>query len=133
MSNRRNGEYNHNQWWITQQQQYQCDKIAGHISKEQENSLRDEPTLRTAWVFDCFDPHLSLAVSEVVAALDVDGTHGKHTPIQVFKFRLKQAGLSGRINTSFVKRTNLAIHQSVSKLTRRPWGPAHYSLELLEW
>jgi IS1 family transposase len=46
--------------------------------------------------------------------------------------RLKTAGLSGRINTSFVARVNLTIRQCVSKLTRRTWGPAHFSLELSE-
>lgn len=51
---------------------------------------------------------------------------------QSYRSRLKQAGLSGRINTSFVERINLTIRQSVSKLTRRTWGPAHYSPELLE-
>jgi hypothetical protein len=38
--------------------------------------------------------------------------------------RLRQAGLSGRINPSFVERLNLTIRQSVRKLTRRTWGPA---------
>jgi len=46
--------------------------------------------------------------------------------------RLKAAGLSGRINTSFIERLNLTIRQCVSKLTRRTWGPAHYTPELLE-
>jgi hypothetical protein len=46
--------------------------------------------------------------------------------------RLKAAGLSGRINTSFIERLNLTIRQCVSKLTRRTWGPAHFTPELLE-
>jgi transposase InsO family protein len=46
--------------------------------------------------------------------------------------RLKSAGLSGRINTSFVERINLSIRQCVSKLTRRTWGPANFTPELLE-
>lgn len=50
--------------------------------------------------------------------------------------RLRQVGLSGRINTSFVERPNLSIRQCVSKLTRRTWGPAKHTPELmvhLEW
>ncbi len=50
--------------------------------------------------------------------------------------RLRGAGLSGKINTAFVERLNLTIRQCVSKLTRRTWGPAHFSPELmdhLEW
>jgi hypothetical protein len=46
--------------------------------------------------------------------------------------RLCQAGLSGRINTAFVERLNLTIRQCVSKLTRRIWGPARYTPELME-
>ena len=46
--------------------------------------------------------------------------------------RLKAIGLSGIINTSFVERVNLTIRQSVSKLTRRTWGPAHFAPELNE-
>jgi hypothetical protein len=46
--------------------------------------------------------------------------------------RLRQAGLSGRINTAFVERLNLSIRQCVSKLTRRTWGPAKYTPELME-
>jgi transposase InsO family protein len=45
---------------------------------------------------------------------------------------LKSAGLSGRINTWFVERINLTIRRCVSKLTRRTWGPAHFTPELLE-
>ncbi len=45
---------------------------------------------------------------------------------------LKLNGLSGNINTSFVERANLTIRQSVSKLTRRTWGPAQYTTELEE-
>ena len=46
--------------------------------------------------------------------------------------RLCQAGLSGRINTAFVERLNLTVRQCVSKLTRRTWGPAKYTPELME-
>ena len=46
--------------------------------------------------------------------------------------RLKKAGLSGKINTAFVERANLTIRQCISKLTRRTWGPAHFTPELLE-
>jgi IS1 family transposase len=46
--------------------------------------------------------------------------------------RLCQAGLSGRIKTAFVERLNLTIRQCVSKLTRRTWGPARYTPELME-
>lgn len=49
-----------------------------------------------------------------------------------YRERLCQAGLSGRINTSYVERLNLTIRQSVSKLTRWTWGPARYSTELVE-
>jgi IS1 family transposase len=45
---------------------------------------------------------------------------------------LKENGLSGRINTSYIERLNLTIRQSVSKLTRRTWGPAVYTSELVE-
>jgi len=47
-----------------------------------------------------------------------------------YRSRLKANGLSGNINTSFVERANLTIRQSVSKLTRRTWGPAQYTTEL---
>lgn len=47
-----------------------------------------------------------------------------------YRLRLKANGLSGNINTSFVKRANLTIRQSVSKLTRQTWGPAQYATEL---
>lgn len=40
-----------------------------------------------------------------------------------YRERLKEAGLSGRINTAFVERVNLTIWQCVSRLTRRTWGP----------
>lgn len=46
--------------------------------------------------------------------------------------RLRQAGLSGRINTSFVEWLNLSIRQCVSKQTRRTWGPAKFTPELME-
>ena len=49
-----------------------------------------------------------------------------------YSSRLKAAGLSGRINTSFVERANLTIRQCVSKLPRRTWGTAHYFTELAE-
>ncbi|RPI70414.1 MAG: hypothetical protein EHM38_05870 [Geobacteraceae bacterium] len=49
-----------------------------------------------------------------------------------YRERLCKAGLSGRINTSYVERLNLTIRQSVSKLTRRTWGPARYTTELME-
>jgi transposase InsO family protein len=49
-----------------------------------------------------------------------------------YRKRLKAGGQSGRINTSFVERVNLTIRQCVSKLTRRTWGPAHFTPELLE-
>jgi len=60
---------------------------------------------------------------------------------QDYRERLKAAGLSGKINTSFVERINslappdragVTIRQSVSKLTRQTWGPAHFTPELLE-
>jgi hypothetical protein len=46
--------------------------------------------------------------------------------------RLKAAGLSGNINTSFIERINLTIRRCVSKLARRTWGPAQFSSELAE-
>jgi IS1 family transposase len=49
-----------------------------------------------------------------------------------YQERLKKAGLSGRINTAFVERINLTSRQWVSKLTRRTWGPAKYTPELME-
>jgi hypothetical protein len=49
-----------------------------------------------------------------------------------YRSRLKAAGLSGNINTSFVERANLTIRQCVSKLTRRTWGTTHFSTELAE-
>jgi len=49
-----------------------------------------------------------------------------------YRRRLKAGGQSGRINTSFIERLNLTIRQSVSKLTRRTWGPAVYTSELVE-
>lgn len=41
--------------------------------------------------------------------------------------RLRQTGLSGWINTSFVERLNLSFQQCVSNLTRRTWGPAKFT------
>ncbi len=52
--------------------------------------------------------------------------------IAQYSGRLREAGLSGRINTAFVERLNLSIRQCVSKLTRRTWGPAKYTPELME-
>jgi IS1 family transposase/transposase-like protein len=49
-----------------------------------------------------------------------------------YRERLKNAGLSGRINTAFVERINLTIRQCISKLTRRTWGPAKFTPELME-
>jgi IS1 family transposase len=49
-----------------------------------------------------------------------------------YRTLLKAGGLSGNINTSFVERVNLTIRQSVSKLTRRTWGTAQYTPELLD-
>jgi transposase InsO family protein len=49
-----------------------------------------------------------------------------------YQERLKKAGLSGRINTAFVERMNLTIRQCISKLTRRTWGPAKFTPELME-
>ena len=49
-----------------------------------------------------------------------------------YRERLCQAGLSGQINTSFVERLNLTVRQCVSKLTRRTWGPAKFTPELME-
>ncbi len=51
---------------------------------------------------------------------------------EAYRARLCQAGLSGRINTSFVERLILTNRQCVSKLTRRTWGPAQYTPELME-
>lgn len=51
---------------------------------------------------------------------------------KAYRERLKAAGLSGRINTSFVERLNLTFRQSISALTRRTWGVAKYSPELLD-
>jgi len=50
--------------------------------------------------------------------------------VEEYRSRLKANGSSGNINTSFVERANLTIRQSVSKLTRRTWGPAQYTTEL---
>jgi hypothetical protein len=46
--------------------------------------------------------------------------------------RLNEAGLSRKINTSFVERVNLTLrHQCVVKLTRRTWGPVKVSTEFM--
>jgi IS1 family transposase len=50
--------------------------------------------------------------------------------VEEYRSRLKSNGLSGNINTSFIERVNLTIRQSISKLTRRTWGPAQYPSEL---
>ena len=39
-----------------------------------------------------------------------------------YRERLKTAGLSGRINSSFVERVNLTIRRGISRLARRTWG-----------
>jgi IS1 family transposase/transposase-like protein len=49
-----------------------------------------------------------------------------------YQDRLKKAELSGRINTAFVERINLTLRQCISKLTRRTWGPAKFTPELME-
>jgi hypothetical protein len=49
-----------------------------------------------------------------------------------YRERLRIAGLSGKISTSFVERANLTVRQWVSKLTRRTWGPAKFTPELME-
>jgi IS1 family transposase len=49
-----------------------------------------------------------------------------------YQERLKIAGLSGRINTAFVERINLTLRQCISTLTRRTWGPAKFTPELME-
>lgn len=49
-----------------------------------------------------------------------------------YRDRLKTAGMSGRINSSFVERVNLTIRRGISKLARRMWGLAQYTLELVE-
>ena len=50
----------------------------------------------------------------------------------IYRGRLKAAGLSGKINSSFIERLNLTIRRSISKLARRTWGLAQYPLELVE-
>jgi hypothetical protein len=49
-----------------------------------------------------------------------------------YRNQLKAAGLSGRINTSFMERVNLTIRQGISKLTRRTWGAAQFTVEFVE-
>ena len=49
-----------------------------------------------------------------------------------YRSRLKAAGMSGNINTSFVERINLTIRRCVSKLARRTWGTAQFTSELTE-
>jgi hypothetical protein len=49
---------------------------------------------------------------------------------------LRSCGESGTIQTAFVERLNLTVRQAVTALTRRTWGIAHSSAELLfhlEW
>ena len=45
--------------------------------------------------------------------------------------RLKAAGLSGRLNTAFIERLNLTLRQGVALLTRRTWGTAQFTSELI--
>ena len=52
--------------------------------------------------------------------------------LEAFAEKLKALGLSGNINTSFVERVNLTLRQCISMLTRRSWGPAQYTPELLD-
>jgi IS1 family transposase len=49
-----------------------------------------------------------------------------------FRTRLKEVGLTGQINTSFVERINLTLRGCISKLTRRTWGLAQFIPELVE-
>lgn len=49
-----------------------------------------------------------------------------------YRERLKAAGQSGRINSSYVERVNLTIRRGISKLARRTWGLAQYTDELVE-
>ena len=44
---------------------------------------------------------------------------------------LKTLGLSGRLNTAFVERVNLAIRQGVSLLVRRTWGTAQTTCQAI--
>ena len=56
--------------------------------------------------------------------------------LEDLKDGLKALGLSGKINTAFIERHNLALRQGVSFLTRRTWGTAQYTPELnvsLDW
>src|SRR5579859_2538125 len=49
---------------------------------------------------------------------------------------LRACGESGTIQTAFVERLNLTVHQAITALTRRTWGVAQSSAELLlhlEW
>ena len=48
------------------------------------------------------------------------------------KERLKELGLSGKLNTAFVERVNLTLRQSIGFLIRRTWGTAHAVLALRE-
>ena len=57
----------------------------------------------------------------------------------IYRERLKAAGMSGKINSSFVERVNLSIRCGISKLARlarRTLGLAQYPLVLvkhIEW
>jgi hypothetical protein len=51
---------------------------------------------------------------------------------ETYRGRLKAAGLSGKINSSFIERLNLTIRRGISKLARRTWGLAQYPMELVE-
>jgi len=52
------------------------------------------------------------------------------------KAALRSSGESGTIQTAFVERLNLTVRQAVTALTRRTWGIAQSSAEImfhLEW
>jgi len=50
---------------------------------------------------------------------------------ETLRQRLKDAGLSGRLNTAFIERLNLTLRQGVAQLTRRTWGTAQFTCELI--
>ena len=45
--------------------------------------------------------------------------------------RLTAAGLSGRLNTAYIERWNLTLRPGVALLTRRTWGTAQFTCELI--
>ena len=52
------------------------------------------------------------------------------------KAALRSSGQSGTLQTAFVERLNLTVRQAITALTRRTWGVAQSSAELLlhlEW